>query len=122
MVILACNNDPDVCCVQLDQMELLKGKWNLESASNEDVDRTSEWIGFTITFNMDKSFAVENSADYDIWPQTGTFEFAGTEGAGQDVIIRSDNQQVYIDTLTDKELHLSIDVGAKDQWVFKLKK
>jgi len=118
-----CNND---CCTVLPPLEVrlweMKGNWEVDFVSNKGVDVTSEWTGFTLTFTENKVFITKNSADLDVWPQTGTFEFAGETQPLLNVIIRSDGHQVNIDYINNERLDLSCDIGVKDQWVFKLKK
>jgi hypothetical protein len=110
------------CCLGPSRLESVAGTWKVTYVDQEKVTRTAEWTNFTLTFMMDKTYVTENSADYEIWPQTGTFKFAGTTGAGLDVIIRDDDQTINIDNITLKDLHLSMELRAKEQWVFQLKK
>ena len=120
----ACLQQKDIapCCGFPDQLDLLTGTWILEEALYEQEDYTEYWEDFQVTFSAEKTYETQGSIDNVIWPKNGSFDLVGGTGAGLSVINRSDGAILYVDKINDKVLELSLDLGNKGRWVFKLKK
>ena len=106
--------------------------WNISSVSLDGDDRTANWANFTLTATTSKTYSTTGSNDENVWPASGTWEFAGTTGAGLDVLNRSDGVTVNIDNITDTNLDLSFTFvlasankdarvsSIEGDWVFRL--
>lgn len=113
-----CAPDPDTEELRLEQMD---HNWNVEQVLKEQTDMTSDWNEFILGFRNDKTFETSNSADLDLWPVEGSFDFLGETGAGLDAIERNDGIVIYIDAIGVGHLDLTISTSVKGQWHFHLK-
>jgi len=92
------------------RLEDLTGTWSVAnngSTSLDTDDRTADWANFSLTVNGTKTYSTTGSNDENVWPSTGSFDFAGTDGAGLDVINRSDGVTITIDVISPTNLDLS---------------
>lgn len=114
------------------KLEELAATWTLSSASLDGDDRTANWTGFTLTATLAKTYSTSGSNDENVWPASGTWEFAGTTGAGLDVLNRSDGVTINIDNVSANALDLSFTyalakankdariTSIEGNWVFKM--
>ena len=114
------------------RLEELAHTWTISSATLDGDDRTANWANFTLTATTSKTYSTTGSSDDNVWPSSGTWEFAGTEGAGLDVLNRSDGVTINIDNISDTNLDLSFTYvlasankdarvqSIEGDWVFRL--
>jgi len=131
--MIGCNDDEPPGPTPLEErLEELSATWTTSTASLDGVDRTADWTGFTLTANGNLTYSTTNSADNNVWPSSGSFEFQGTEGTGLDFLNRSDGIVVHIDNITASNLDLSFTYvlaqpnkegrieSIEGNWVFKM--
>ena len=116
------------------QLGKLAFTWTVASATLDADDRTADWTGMTLTATTSKTYSTSGSNDDNVWPASGTWEFAGTSGAGLNVLNRSDGLTVNIDNITETALDLSFTYvlakankearvsSIEGNWVFKFTK
>ncbi len=140
--ITACGGDPPPePTAEEKRLEELAGTssttWALATGTAvtlDGADRTDDWQNFELTFTVSKSYSTTSSFEESVWPAAGTWDFSGTEGAGLDIIIRSDQQNINIDNISTSNLTLSFDkvlakanqnervTSIEGNWVFKFVK
>jgi len=139
----ACNKDEVITKTEAElRLEALAGSgsltWGLASGTAVTLDgddRTSDWTGFELTFTTSKSYSTSASSEESVWPVTGTWDFEDpSTTAGLNVLVRSDQQKVRIDNISESNLTLSFDkllakvnknakiASIEGNWVFKLVK
>jgi hypothetical protein len=116
------------------QLEKLAFTWTVTSATLDGNDRTADWTGMTLTATTSKTYSTSGSNDDNVWPSSGTWDFAGNTGAGLEVLNRSDGVTINIDNLTETALDLSFTYvlaeankearvnSIEGNWVFKFTK
>jgi len=124
------------------RLEALAGEgsltWGLASGTAvtlDNDDRTLDWENFEITITTSKSYSTSASSEESVWPVTGTWDFKDSNTtAGLSVIVRSDQQEINIDNITESNLTLSLNkvlakvhknakiASIEGDWVFKLVK
>ena len=107
--MIGCGNDDDNGPSEEElQLEKLAGTWSVSSASLDGVDRTADWSLMTLTLTTSKSYSTSGSNDENVWPASGTWDFAGTTGAGLFTVNRSDGVTITIgSTLSESNMELS---------------
>lgn len=133
--MIGCKNDDDNGPTPEElQIEKLTATWVMSSVSLDGADRTADWTSFALTATGTLTYSTTNSGDDNVWPTSGTWSFAGTEGAGLNVLNRSDGVTVNIDAITDTSLDLSFTfalaspnmesrvASIEGDWIFKMTK
>jgi len=134
-LMIGCGGDdtPDITPEQ-EQIEKLTATWAISNVTLDGADRSADWTGFTLTATGTLTYSTTNSGDDNVWPTSGTWSFAGTEGAGLNVLNRSDGVTVNIDAITETSLDLSFTfalaspnkesrvASIEGDWVFELTK
>jgi len=114
-------DDPDPA---VEKFKQLSGVWRLGTITNDGLDVTTQYIGFTLTINPDKTFVTTNGNNP--WPDSGTLEFTGND---LDRWLRNDGIEINIQNATTSSLVLSMTQssiangrasGVTGQFVFSL--
>lgn len=114
-------DDPDPAAEKFKQ---LSGVWRLGTVTNDGLDVTTQYDGFTLTINANKTFSTTNGNNP--WPASGTLEFTS---ADLDHWLRSDGAEITIQNATASTLVLSMTQssiangrisGVTGQFVFSL--
>lgn len=114
-------DDPDPAAEKFKQ---LSGVWRLGTVTNDGLDVTTQYNGFTLTINANKTFSTTNGNNP--WPASGTLEFTN---ADLDQWLRSDGTEITIQNSTASVLVLSMTQssitngrisGVTGQFVFSL--
>lgn len=61
------------------QIEALSKAWVVKSVTLDGTDVTDDWPGFEVTFG-NKTYSSSNSTNDGVWPNSGSFEFATSNG------------------------------------------
>jgi len=80
--------------------KLTSGKWNLQSAQVDGVDKTATYTGLSVTFSS-SGYTTTNGKG--LWPASGTWSFVDTEGKK---IKREDGTEMTVE-VTDTSLKFS---------------
>ena len=132
--IMGCGEDDKGPTAEELRLEAIAFTWNISTVTLDGADRLADWTNFSLTATASKGYSTSSSGDENVWPASGTWDFAGTTGAGLDVINRSDGVTVNIDNITDTNLDLSFTyalavpnkegrvVSIEGDWVFKMTK
>ncbi len=124
VISLSCGGDDGPS--PLDQrLEELTATWSLNSVTNDNLDVTSQFTGFTLTVTGNQTYSTTNGGN--AWPASGTFEVLQQN---LDILRRDDNVEVNIVSITDTALVLSFNVnsvrgsahGITGSFVFNLNK
>jgi hypothetical protein len=115
------SDDPDPA---VEKFKQLSGVWRLGTITNDGLDVTTQFDGFTLTINTDRTFSTTGGNNP--WPASGTLEFTN---AGLDQWLRSDGVEIAIQNATESTLVLSMTQnsiangrisGVTGQFVFSL--
>jgi Domain of unknown function (DUF5004) len=107
-----------------EKFKQLSGVWHLGTITNNGLDVTPQYDGFTLTINTDKTFSTTNGNNP--WPASGTLEFTSTD---LDQWLRNDGAEITIQNATESTLVLSMTQnsiangrisGVTGQFVFSL--
>jgi hypothetical protein len=104
--LTSCKDD-DPSATETNLNRLTAHHWNLTKVTVNGVDKTSLFIGFTLQWNKNNSFAVTDGGV--MWPSTGTWSF--TDGSAQTLFVSLRNNtdaEVTIETLNDSNLLISL--------------
>jgi hypothetical protein len=93
-------DDPDPADEKFNQ---LSGVWRLGTITNDGLDVTTQYDGFTLTINTDGTFSTTGGNNP--WPASGTLEFIN---ADLDQWLRSDGVEITIQNATASTLGLSM--------------
>lgn len=126
--------EPEEKTEEQKQIEALTGAWTVSSVSLDNSDITSDWTSFTVTFGGDKTYTSANSNNSNVWPASGTYDFA-VSGSTVDVntMLRSGNGtdlEIAL-TVSENSLTMSFDYdtdihgrlkGTDGAWIFVMSK
>jgi hypothetical protein len=105
VTVTSCKDD-DPSATETNLKRLTAHHWQLTKVTVDGIDKTSLFIGFTLQWNKDNSFAVIDGGA--MWPPTGTWSF--TDGTAQTLFVSLSNSadaEVTIETLNDTNLIIS---------------
>lgn len=89
----------------------LSKSWSVGTGANsvtfDGVDRTDDYTDFSLTITSQKSYTATGGFS-PIWPASGTWDFGGTADTPDlNTILRSDNVQISIASISENALQLS---------------
>ncbi len=93
---------------QEEQLKALTATWTLNSVTNDGTDVSSQYSGFSLNANAEKTYSTINGGN--AWPANGTFDFA--DDSTTDRLLRDDGVVISILSLTDTSLELNFSVST----------
>jgi hypothetical protein len=97
----ACSRDDDDPSVRDKTLSMLKSKtWHIESVTVDEVDKTADYAGMTLSFTDNKVTVVNAGAG---WPSQDAWQFTDDQAIA---ILRGDGVEIELVTLTAETLAL----------------
>ena len=107
-------------------IDALTKTWSVSSVTLDNTDVTTDWNGFTLTFDSSKGYSATalNAESILVWPASGSYSFPNANNTNQ--ILRNDGVEITLSNVTETSATLSFQITGRNgrtegligQWVF----